>query len=65
MRAADADEPNGGSRGGGTGRVAAQEEESLRRRMQVYLTAWLLSPEVEEERVEAHLAALTADMAGF
>ena len=51
--------------GAATGRAAAQKEEALRRTMQVYLTAWMLSPEVDERRVEAHLAALEADMRGF
>ncbi|PRW57222.1 putative uncharacterized protein LOC105043418 isoform X1 [Chlorella sorokiniana] len=56
----------GGSlRSGGTGRAAAQREEALRRTMQVYLTAWMLSPEVDEGRVEGHLAQLEADMRGF
>lgn len=55
----------GGSHGTGTGRAAAQREEALRRTMQVYLTAWMLSPEVDEGRVEGHLAELEADMRGF
>ena len=67
LRAADQPDGGGGSGGGGTGtgKVAARQEEALRRRMQVYLTAWLLSPEVQEARVDAHLAVLTADMVGF
>ncbi len=48
-----------------TGRAAAQREEAVRRTMQVYLTAWMLSPEVDEGRVEGHLAQLEADMRGF
>lgn len=55
----------GGSHGTGTGRAAAQREEALRRTMQVYLTAWMLSPEVDEGRLEGHLAELEADMRGF
>lgn len=67
----EADQPDstgsgcGGSSGGGTGRTAAAYEEALRRTMQVYLTAWMLSPEVDERRVEADLAAVNADMRGF
>ncbi len=33
--------------------------------MQVLLTAWMLSAEVDERLVEAHLAAIAADMKGF
>lgn len=33
--------------------------------MQVLLTAWMLSAEVDERLVAAHLAAITADMKGF
>ncbi|KAL4437496.1 hypothetical protein ABPG77_003477 [Micractinium sp. CCAP 211/92] len=51
--------------GGGTGQRAAAAEERLRRRMQVLLTAWMLSAEVDERVVEAHLAAIAADMKGF
>ena len=56
-----------GSEGGpgGTGRQAAQREERLRRSMQVYVTAWLLSAEVDERRAEGHLAVMAADMRGF
>ena len=64
----EADQPAEGSGGGGggrTGRAAAAREAALRRTMQVYLTAWLLSPEVDERRVEAHLAAVRQEMQGF
>eukprot|EP00887_Chlorella_sp_A99_P007678 scaffold20.g7678.t1 len=60
-----------GSSGGGGGRermrpaTATDEEERLRRRLQVYLSAWLLSPEVDGARVDTHLAALDEDMKGF
>lgn len=50
---------------GGTGRQAVAAEERLRRRMQVLLTAWMLSAEVDERLVEGHLAAIAADMKGF
>lgn len=50
---------------GGTVRGAAQREDALRRTMQVYLTAWMLSPEIDERRVEGHLAQVEADMRGF
>lgn len=33
--------------------------------MQVYVVAWLLSAQVDEQRVEAHLALISADMRGF
>lgn len=54
--------PPEGGRGRG-GEEAAQE--AVRRRMTVYLSAWMLSPEVDEGRVEAHLAALAEDMRGL
>jgi hypothetical protein len=46
----------GGSAGG---------EERVRGTAAVYCTAWLLSPEVREERSEGALARLAADMRGF
>lgn len=66
MRAADPpDAESGGAGSGGTGRQAAAREERLRRTLQVYLAAWLLCAEVDERRVEAHLAAVRDDMRGF
>ena len=58
----EGDEP-GPPAGGGAGETAAQE--AVRRRMTVYLSAWMLSPEVDEGRVEAHLAALAEDLRGL
>ncbi|KAL4452097.1 hypothetical protein ABPG75_007759 [Micractinium tetrahymenae] len=64
LRAADRPD-SGGTTSGGTGRQAAAAEERLRWRMQVLLTAWMLSAEVDERLVEAHLAVIAADMKGF
>lgn len=44
---------------------AAEVEGRLRKQLQVYLTAWQLSPQVDDDRVAAHRAALTDDMRGF
>jgi hypothetical protein len=33
--------------------------------MQVYLTAWMLSPMLDEQRIEAHLALMAAEMKAF
>ena len=52
--------PAGAERRGGPG-----EADGVRRRMTVYVSAWLLSPEVDDGRVEAHLAALAEDMRGM
>jgi hypothetical protein len=55
----------GGLDSGGVGTLAAAREDKLRRTMQVYLTAWLLSAHVDERVVEAHLALIASDMRGF
>lgn len=66
LRAAEEREQSvSGTGPGGTGMAAAQREEKLRRTMQVYVVAWLLSAQVDEQRVEAHLALISADMRGF
>lgn len=65
LRAADPPDGEAGGGGGGTGRQAAAREEQLRRTLQVYLAAWLLCAEVDERRLEAHLAAVRDDMRGF
>lgn len=47
-------------------RISSADHETLvRRRCNVYLCAWLLSPEVDDDTVAAHLAALGDDMLGF
>jgi hypothetical protein len=65
LRAAEKKAREAGEDPAGIGAAAAQREQRLRRTMQVYLTAWVLSPRVDERLAEAHLARLGAEMKGF
>lgn len=65
QRAAEQQAVEGNDARASTGAAAAQREQRLRRTMQVYLTAWVLSPRVDERLEEAHVARLREEMKGF
>lgn len=62
-RGTTAQQKSGGSSGSKQDGIVPGDK--LESTMQVYITAWLLSPEIDERRVEAHLACITEDMRGF
>jgi hypothetical protein len=52
-----------GKRGNGSG--GGDMEGRQKRLMQVYISAWMLSPEVDDGMVAAHLGTLAEEMRGF